>query len=341
MSTTQHFDRRALLLGAGAAALAGSLSARPAFAQNVDFPAAAGYSAERRGVSLLVMKRGEIIYEDYPNAGGVDRAWELASGTKSFTGIMAAALADDGRLELNEPVADTIQEWRNDAQKRRITIRHLLTLTSGLDVRGAVRRPQPYLEAIEAGVEHPAGEVFEYGPTPFQVFGEVVRRKSPQDRDPQVYLQRRVLDHIGVAPESWVRGRDDMPFMPQGAHFTARAWARFGQWVMEGGHGLVDRRVLNACFQGTTANPGYGLSWWLLRPGLIPPNPRAGVGPLDSEVLGEDVRMAAGAGDQRLYLLPHRDVVIVRQANQIVRAMFARGERQWNDAEFLRYFAGL
>jgi hypothetical protein len=56
---------------------------KPAAAQSLDFRAAAGYSAERSGVSLLVMRRGEVIFEDYPNEGGPGRAWELASGARA------------------------------------------------------------------------------------------------------------------------------------------------------------------------------------------------------------------------------------------------------------------
>jgi CubicO group peptidase (beta-lactamase class C family) len=245
----------------------------------------------------------------------------------------------DGLLSLDERVAETIPAWRNDARKARITLRHLLSLTSGLEVRG-IGRPPTYEDALEFPAQHEPGARFEYGPAPFQIFGEVLRRKiSPRDRDPQTYLQRRVLNALNITPTRWRRGGDGMPLMPQGAHFTARAWGAYGQCVMEGGRGLVDEGALRACFEGTSANPGYGLSWWLLRPGLVPPSPRAGVAALDD--LREDVRMAAGAGDQRLYLIPRRELVIVRQANQILRGMRARGDARWNDAVFLRFFAGL
>jgi len=48
------------------------------------------------------------------------------------------------------------------------------------------------------------------------------------------------------------------------------------------------------------------------------------------------IRMAAGAGDQRLYIVPDLDLVVARQANQILRGVFARGLARWSDAEFLR-----
>ena len=335
-----NWTRRRFLGAATAASLGGMARAqsRPTAA---DFAEAAAWSAERRGVSLLVMRDGEVLFEDYPGAGSVGAGWELASGTKSFTGLMAAAAQADGLLDIDAPCASVLPEWENDA-RRDITIRHLLTLTSGLNEVGEMARPPAYAAAIEADVDYPAGEHFQYGPTPFQAFGEILRRRldeAGEQADPALWFKARVLDGIGVQYNDWKRGRDGNPFLPQGAHFTARNWAKFGQWVLDGAEG-VDRQVVDALFEPTAANPGYGLSWWLLRPGLIGPSPRAG---LDAESIGaagleEDVVMAAGAGDQRLYLFRERGLVVVRQANQIVRGM-VQGRRTntvWNDGAFIR-----
>lgn len=302
--------------------------------------AAARYSAQRRGVSLLVLHRGETVFEDYPNEGAPDRGWETASGTKSFSGVMAAAAVADGLLELDAPCSRWLAEWRDDA-RRPITVQQLLTLTSGL-APGGIGRAPPYAEALEAPLRFAPGERFQYGPLPFQAFGELMRRalrQAGRAEDPLAYLRERVLGPIGVVPTAWRRGSDGWPLLPQGAALTARGWGRFGQWVLDGGAG-VDRAALAACFTATAANPGYGLTWWLLRPGLVQPGPRAGIdttefGRLDEE----DIVMAAGAGHQRLYLLRRRGLVVVRQASGILGTMLGRGE-PWDDAEFLRALAG-
>jgi CubicO group peptidase (beta-lactamase class C family) len=334
------WSRRKFLAAAGAASCSGIVSAQTRSAA-ASYRAAAAYSAERRGVSLLVMKDGEILFEDYPRAGSIDQAWELASGTKSFTGIMAAAAQADGLLNIDEPCAAVLPDWAADDRKS-ITVRHLLSLTSGLDEVGEIARPPTYANAVKAQAVASAGERFAYGPTPFQVFGEILRRRlqrSGGTTDPVEWLQARILSPIGVRYDDWKRGRDGNPYLPQGGQFTARNWAKFGQWVSDGAAG-VDPEVFAALFEPTAANPGYGLSWWLLRPGLIGPSPRAG---LDAETIGtsvfdEDIVMAAGAGDQRLYLLRDRGLVVVRQANQIVRGMLQsrRQALRWNDGDFIR-----
>ncbi len=323
-------NRRAFLAASAAACVAS-----PAFAQSADFRAAASYSAERRGVSMLVMRRGEVIFEDYPGEGGPTHGWELASGTKSFTGVMAAAAIQDGLISSwDERAADTLTEWRND-ERRRITLRHLLSLTSGI-TGGPLARPPTYAAAISQPAEAAPGERFAYGPTPFQIFGEIIRRKT--NGDPLDYLTRRILAPLDIEPTHWRRGADGMPHMPSGAGLKARDWARFGWFALQGGEGRVDAGALRECFAGTRANPGYGLSFWLLRDGLVPPGRNAGI-ELDttmSERFG-GISMAAGAGDQRLYLVPALDLVIARQATGILQALMRRNRGpQWSDADFLR-----
>jgi len=94
---------------------------------------AARYNAEKGGVSMAVIKDGAVVFEAYPNGGTPEKAWALASGTKSFSGVIAAAAVMDGLLTLDETIAETLPEWRGDLRKSQITIRDLLTLTSGIE----------------------------------------------------------------------------------------------------------------------------------------------------------------------------------------------------------------
>ncbi|MEY3841247.1 MAG: hypothetical protein RLZZ542_357, partial [Pseudomonadota bacterium] len=114
-------DRRGVFVGAAAL----GLHPGAAWSRSGDFAAAAAYSAERRGVSCLVMQGGRILFEDYPRSSA-GATHELASGTKSFCGVLAAAMVQDGLLSLDEACADTLTEWRDDPVRRAATIRSLL-----------------------------------------------------------------------------------------------------------------------------------------------------------------------------------------------------------------------
>lgn len=330
-----QIDRRSVLAGAGALVAAPASS----WAQSPDYSAAAAYSAGRRGVSFLVMQGGRVLFEDYPRSSA-DATQELASGTKSFCGVLAAAMVQDGLLTLDEPCADTLTEWRDDPVKRAATVRSLLSLSSGVG-GGSIGRPATYAASVAQPFAGAPG-VFRYGPAPFQVFGEIVRRKlaaAGRSDDVLAFMDERLLRPAGVTHGQW-RRQAGQPNMPSGVQFDARNWARFGAFVQGGcrveGRAIVDAVALADCFRPTPANPGYGLTWWLLRPGLVPPSPRS---PIDSSAAAlaglPTVNMAAGAGDQRLYLIPDRDLVIVRQADGIL-ARLAGGGTDWSDAAFLR-----
>jgi len=294
------------------------------------FKLAAEYSAENRGVAVLVMKGGKIVFEDYENGSEANSAHFLASGTKSFSGVMLAAAIEDKLVRnFDEKVSETITEWKTDKQKADITLRQLLSLTSGLEA-GQIGRVPDYKDAINSPFSFDAGTHFEYGPVPFQIFGEVMSRKlAPKKETVMSYLKRRILDPIGLKVAFW-RMSDGNPLLPQGASLTAREWVKFGLFLKNGGKWngkqLVAKKLLDELVVGSKANPAYGITFWLNHAGKSPTGmPTAMRVETDNGESVKDLYMAAGAGNQRLYIIPSKDLVIVRYGN------FG----QYDDREFL------
>jgi CubicO group peptidase (beta-lactamase class C family) len=305
---------------------------------------AADYSKNYRGLSVLVLKGDKVVFEQYDNGHSADEAHLLASGTKSFAGVMAVAAVEDKLLKLDERVADTITEWKSDPRKSKITISELLHLISGIG-GGTLGRPPEYADAVTAAAVFEPGTKFQYGPAPFQVFGEVMRRKLlPRKESPLDYLKRRVLDPIGLNVAFWQRGRDGNPQLPSGAFLTAREWAKFGIFIKNGGRWngkqLLPKKLLADCFVGSKVNPAYGLTFWLNAPGTGPLGEDDDERPLRAvDKIGvngiyakgpRDLVMAAGAAGQRLYIIPSLDMVIVRQGRL----------SRFDDAEFLARLLG-
>ena len=306
--------------------------------------AAARYSAEHGGVSLLVMIGAEIVFEDYPNEGGSDRASELASGTKSFSGVMAAAAAADGLLDLDEAVSGTITEWQDDPAKAEMTIRQLLSLTGGQRTGSERGRVPTYAAALEVPMVTRPGEQFSYGAAPFQVFGEVMRRKL--DGCPLEYMQRRVFVPIGLEYGRWRRGVDGNPHLPSGAALTARDWAKLGELMRLGGdwegEQIIPRELLDQCLAPSSANPCYGLTWWLARPAarrqLSTGDDLSRLLALTARIPGvpDDLFLAGGLGGQRLYVSREMDMVVVRQASGVLYHLLGRRQMTFSDLVFMR-----
>jgi CubicO group peptidase (beta-lactamase class C family) len=276
---------------------------------------AATYAQKQGGDAILILKKDEIVLEQYTAPYSETKPHPLASGTKSFAGVMAVSAAQDGLLKLDEPVSKTIKEWQGDWQKSKITIRQLLNLSSGI-APGKLGQVPTYAQAVKAPLLQPPGDYFQYGPTPFQVFGELMRRKlAPRKEDPLAYLKRSILNPIGLKVADWKRGSDGHPNLPSGASLTAREWAKFGQLLERqgrwNGEEVLDRSFLKHVFKGSEINESYGLGVWL---NALGPSPNGKPQNLLSAA-PKDAFMAAGALDQRLYVIPSRDLVIVRFGN--------------------------
>lgn len=281
------------------------------------YDAAAKYLESVNGHAMLVYRDDALVFERYMNGHTAEKPHLLASGTKSFSGFMAVAAQEDGLLTLDEKLSDTIMEWKEDTQKKDITIRQLLSLCSGIagGETGAV--PSYKASLAQATVTAPAGQRFQYGPIPYQIFGEVMRRKlaaSGRAKDPLDYLQQRLFTPLGMKYELWREDADKMPHLPSGAYFTAREWAKFGLLVLNGGawkgRPLVKPESLAECFKPSPANATYGMTFWKARP--ADPIP--------------DLVMAAGKGKQKLFIIPSKKLLIVQ---------FADAEKSYREERFL------
>jgi CubicO group peptidase (beta-lactamase class C family) len=287
---------------------------------NSNVKAAAAYSRERRGSALLILQGDKTVYEDYSFGQSAGFPWLIASGTKSFAGVMLAAAIEDKLISgFDEKVADTITEWKRDPRLSKVTMRQLLSLTSGI-AAGTLGEVPTYREAIRYTALHEPGKQFAYGPVPFQVFGEVMTRKlQPKKETVMAYIDRRIFDPIGMKAYGW-RRLEGQPLLPQGATLTAREWAKFGRLLAAGGKWngkqILRKDLVQELMIGTSANPAYGITFWLDRDGIGSSGDRRMrlfAGKNGEKKDGpSDIFMAAGAGNQRLYVIPSKELVIVR-----------------------------
>jgi CubicO group peptidase (beta-lactamase class C family) len=309
---------------------------------------AANYSENKRGFSMLVIQNGKTVFEHYANGGSADSRCKIFSGTKSFWGIAALCAVRDGLIKLDDRVADTITEWKNDPRKSPITIRQLLNQTDGIE-------PAPHLhsESIRdrnaAAVQLPLvaspGSVFAYGPSHLQIFAEVLRRKL-NGRSTVSYLQENVLSPLGLTSLDFKKDGRGNPLLATGFELSAREWSRLGELLLGQGnyHGkqIVPANLLGQALTGSNANPSYGLTFWLNRQA---PNAREidfekeldlkwqrarWTGICICRAAPPDMVVALGSNYERLFIIPSLNAIIVRQG----------WSAKFSDAYFLRLVLG-
>jgi CubicO group peptidase (beta-lactamase class C family) len=311
------------------------------------FREAAQYSAVHQGKSLLVIQHGKTIFQSYANGGTAHEPLKIYSGTKGFWIVAALAAEEDGILRLDDKVADTLREWREDGRKAQLTIRDLLTFTSGLDPVFHLHSdevPDRNTVALAAPIVAPPGERFIYGPAALQVFDELLRRKLAGRRDnPTHYLERRVLAPLGLGPQVYKKDRAGHPLLASGFRLTADQWARMGRLILNGGVPVLSSRSLAQCLHGTAANPAFGMGFWNNRAAASGAREFDIEDMLDLDWSKQDWRdtcicrdapadlvAAIGSGYQRLFVIPSMDLIVVRQGT---------GGR-FSDPEFLRLLLG-
>lgn len=312
---------------------------------------AAQYSDKCKGSSVLVTQNGRITFEHYANGGAVDAAWPIFSGTKSFWGLVALHAAGQGLFKLDDRVADTITEWKNDPRKSQITIRQLLNFTDGL-------APDPHLHSSSIGdrnaralqVQSVAapGSVFTYGPSHLQVFGELLRRKLGGASEIG-YLEANVLQPLGIGGLDYKKDSRGRPLLATGFQLSARQWAALGEVVLNhgsyNGRQIVPSELLRQAFTGSAANPSYGLTFWLNRPsGMftneidfeklvdMPWQRASWRGVCISKAAPADMVVGLGSNYHRLFVIPSIQTVIVRQSSS--------NSAKFSDAHFLRVLLG-
>jgi CubicO group peptidase (beta-lactamase class C family) len=248
----------------------------------VNLEQAAAYHAKHKPQALLVVQRSaKPLMERYDAGFDAATPHALYSGTKSFWGVTAVTAQRERLLLLDDPV------WRG------ATFRELLNLTAGVPFGGLGSAVPPYQKALATEPRATPGTTFTYGGIPLQIFGAIfAERLKPLGLTPHEYLHDRILKPNGIEVASWRVLKDGTRPLPTGAFLTAANWARYGAFIARNAGEFAE------CFQGSQANPRYGLGWWLA-PASAP----------------ADLVYASGSGGQAMYVVPSEQLVVVRFGN--------------------------
>ena len=270
--------------------------------------------------ALLVTRRRRIEIERYGE--GVDaattlRSWSMA---KSMLHAVVGLLVADGDLGLDAPAP--VAGWAGaDDPRRAITLRHLLTMRSGLEwiedpVDGVVpdvvtmlygldRRPAARHRGVSrptGGSSHEPGSVMAYSSGTSAIISGIVRDVVGRDDVAHAWLRERLFDPVGMASAT-PRFDASGSWMASSYCFcTARDFARFGQLYLDGGVTSSGARLLAESWTATAAvETGrdadgmiHTMHWW-----------RFGENPWGAF-------FASGYEGQYLVVVPALDLVVVR-----------------------------
>jgi len=281
---------------------------------------------------IVVLHRGKIIYERYLNGMQPQTFHAWASGSKSMTGTIAAMLAHEGLVVLDEVVAKYLPELEHSGFGD-ATVRQVMDMTTA--VTYADERTDPVTENWQYGVamgwrakpadytgpetcydflptlkkvgEH--GDRFTYQTANTDVLAWLIKRLLNQCL--AEVMQARIWSKLGVERDAfWIVAPAAVETAGSGLITTLRDMARFGQMVLQKGYfngqqiiaaSVVeeierggDPEVFARGSAGSSMNSGYSYhhQWWML------PHVEA--------------YQALGYGGQHLYIHPSAQLVIAK-----------------------------
>ncbi|MCK1641329.1 serine hydrolase [Bradyrhizobium sp. 157] len=257
------------------------------------------YMEAQRVSGFLVLKDGFVVLERYGLCRTVNDKWDSQSVTKSVTSILVGAAIQDGYIKsLDSLVTDYVHELKGSAYDG-VTIRHLLTMTSGVKWNEDWNDPNSdacvelfsggFVDGVDPTVAYmrgvsradQAGAKFVYKTAETNLAGVLL--SNAIDRSLSEYLSEKLWQPYGMENDAfWRVNSAGHEFGGLGICMSLRDYARIGQFMLEGGM-AGDRQVLPPGWVADATNvrvtfepeseeaesglAGYGYSWWVLKNG--------------------------------------------------------------------------
>jgi CubicO group peptidase (beta-lactamase class C family) len=270
------------------------------------------YLALKHSKSFIVLVNGRIVMENYFNGHSATTPWYWASAGKTLTSTVTGIAEQEGLININNKVSDYLGTgWTSApiAKENLITCKNLLSMNSGLnDALGDDVTPSNLQYVADAGTRWAYHNVY-------VKLQDVVAQASGQTWS--TYFNTKLRDKLGMTGGSWINSGDGLSVYGS----TTRNMARFGLMALNKGN-WNGTQVINETYFNTATNTSqpinqsYGYLWWLngkssyhlpqtqlqINGSIIPSAPN-------------DMFMALGKNDQKIYVVPSRKMVIIRMGD--------------------------
>ena len=283
----------------------------PANAQEQHPETIDGYLNRNGTVAFLIIKDDQLLFERYYNGYKHASICTSFSTAKSFVSAMVGVALHEGLIQqLDDPITKYLPEL-NGIHWSCITIRHLVSMSSGIRYNQSGFLPwddQPriyYTHDIRQLAKHArrSGEPglhFQYNNYNLVLLGMILERVTSSTVS--AYLQEKIWKPLGMEyPATWSLDsqQSGMEKMESGLNARAIDFAKFGRLYLHNGNWdgkqiIPESWVLESTTAATDAKwTNYKYLWWL---------PRSGKGRF----------MAVGNLGQFIYVAPDKDAIILR-----------------------------
>jgi CubicO group peptidase (beta-lactamase class C family) len=299
--------------------------------QAIEYAATPAFNTE----GLVIIKKGYIVAEAYFGNFKIDSRHVSHSMAKSFTSTLVGIAIDKGLIEdIDERICRYYQEWdcndKND-RRSRITIRHAMTLTTGIEWHEDWSKWDPAtndaLKMSQSGHSmkymtdrkglYEPGQRFNYSTGDPMLLSRVIQVATGMTAFE--FAEQNLFKPLNITNIQWAKDRDGYTITSSGLYTTVRDYAKFGYLFLNKGVWEDQRVVSEKWVEKSTHTDisvktwdAYGYLWHVNLPNRL----RVNRSPISTAAIPADGFMAEGVLGQNIFVIPSRDLVIVRVANQ-------------------------
>ena len=269
--------------------------------------------------AFLVIKDGKIVIEAYWDKDLLGQqfdqnsTWYWASAGKTLTSFLVGLAQSDGQLDIDDPSSKYLGTgWTSlEAEKEKnITIRHQLTMTTGLDDKGNVFcTDSDCLKYIAA-----PGTRWAYHNGPYTKLDGVIEGATNETFDD--YFNRKLRDPIGMTGFWQYLDYNHVYFS------NARSMARFGLMILNNGKWqdnviLDDEEYISESVNTSQdINPSYGYLWWLNgKEKVMYPGFQIKLNQNLTQTAPMDMYAAMGKNGQLINIVPSQNLIVIRMGD--------------------------
>lgn len=264
--------------------------------------------------SLLVLKDGKLVLEEYFHGYGPDDLSPVQSCTKSVSSLLTGLAIQEGAIaDTDAPLLDFFPDLRSAAGQgwESLTLENLLTMSLALDWSPEEAQglhgtgPEAFREILARNVAGQPGEDWEYVNMNVNLLAGVIH--SATGEYPEAFASRTLFGPLGIETWHWDYSKTDGYNLMDGSlQLRPRDMAKIGQMMLNGGRWngvqIVSEDWVEQSLRGHlpagSEGEEYGYLWWR----MVVPGPGG---------MPVQVAFANGWGSQFILLFPDLDLVVV------------------------------